>query len=111
MLHPSCLISVQAKMIAARCLCVAGKLQARCRPHRPRAERMIEKVEVTPSAMSVQTQKKTPLELAMLPPTSPAPPQVDDKDAQPTDRPEEHDDVPRSPFPEHQRSVQPDDQD
>src|SRR2546427_10968109 len=45
----------------------------RCRPHRPRAERMMEKVEVTPSAMSVQTQKKTPLELAILPPTSPAP--------------------------------------
>ncbi len=45
----------------------------RCRPHRPRAERMMEMVEVTPSAMSVQTQKKTPLELAILPPTSPAP--------------------------------------
>ena len=33
----------------------------------------MEKVEVTPSAMSVQTQKKTPPELAILPPTSPAP--------------------------------------
>src|SRR6266481_1028558 len=38
------------------------------------------------------------------------PPHVDDKDAQSTNRPEEHDDVPRSPFGEHQRSVQPDDQ-
>jgi hypothetical protein len=34
---------------------------------------MTEKIAVTPSAMSVQTQKKTPAELAILPPTSPAP--------------------------------------
>ena len=38
----------------------------RRRPHRPRAERMTEKAEVTPSAMSVQTQKKIPLEWAIL---------------------------------------------
>src|SRR5262249_15892115 len=36
---------------------------------------------------------------------------VEDKDAQTKDWPEEHDDVPRSPFGEHQRSAQPDDQD
>jgi len=36
---------------------------------------------------------------------------VDDGDARPEERPEEDDDVPRSPFGEHQRSVQPDDQD
>jgi hypothetical protein len=34
---------------------------------------MAEKSEVTPSVRSVQTQKKTPLELAIPPPTSPAP--------------------------------------
>jgi hypothetical protein len=34
---------------------------------------MPEKIAVTPSARSVQTQKKIPLELAILPPTSPAP--------------------------------------
>jgi hypothetical protein len=44
-----------------------------CRLHSPRTERMTEKIAVTPSAISVQTQKKTPLELAILPPTSPAP--------------------------------------
>src|SRR5262249_10549994 len=38
------------------------------------------------------------------------PPHVDDKDAQPRDRAEEHDDVPPSSFAEHQRSVQPDDE-
>jgi hypothetical protein len=80
------------------------------RPHRPRAERMMEMVEVRPSAMSVQTQKKSPLEWAILPPTSPAP-LMDDKHAQPKDRPGEHDDVPRSPFPQQQRSVNPEDQD
>jgi major intrinsic protein len=37
------------------------------------ADRTRESIAVTPSAMSVQTQKKTPLELAILPPTSPAP--------------------------------------
>src|ERR1700722_706325 len=36
---------------------------------------------------------------------------VDDRDDQPKERPEEDDDVPRSPFGQHQRSVQPDDQD
>jgi len=36
---------------------------------------------------------------------------VDDRHAQPKQRPDEHDDVPRPPFGEHQRSVQPDDQD
>ena len=41
--------------------------------HSPRAERMTEKMPVTPSAMSVQTQKQTPLELAIAPPTSPDP--------------------------------------
>jgi hypothetical protein len=30
---------------------------------------------------------------------------VEDQDAQPHDRPQEHDHVPRSPFPKHQRSV------
>src|SRR2546423_882459 len=44
-----------------------------CRLHSPRAARMTEKVEVAPSAIRVQTQKKTPLELAILPPTSPTP--------------------------------------
>src|SRR5215469_13913201 len=39
------------------------------RVHSPRAERMTEKSAVTPSAMSVQTKKKAPLDLAMLPPT------------------------------------------
>jgi hypothetical protein len=34
---------------------------------------MAEKVEVTPSAMSVETQKKIPLVLAILRPTIPAP--------------------------------------
>src|SRR5215467_3722233 len=34
---------------------------------------MRKKVEDTPSAMSVHTQKKTPLELAILPQTTPAP--------------------------------------
>ena len=38
-------------------------------------------------------------------------PHMDDKGTQSKDRPEEHDDVPQSPFPEHHRSVQPDDQD
>jgi hypothetical protein len=33
---------------------------------------MTEKSGVTPSAMSVQTQKKTPLELTILPPTGPS---------------------------------------
>jgi len=33
----------------------------------------MERVEVTPSATSVQTQKKIPLELAILLPTSPTP--------------------------------------
>ena len=33
-----------------------------------------------------------------------------DEDAQPKDRAEEHDDVPRSLFAEHQRSVQPNDE-
>ena len=33
---------------------------------------------------------------------------VEDGDAERKERPEEHDDVPRSPFGEHQRSVQPD---
>jgi len=36
---------------------------------------------------------------------------VDDGDAQPKERPEEDDDVPPSPFGEHQRSVQPNDKD
>src|SRR5437667_9994768 len=35
------------------------------RLHSPRAERMTEKSAVTPSAMSVQTKKKAPLDLAM----------------------------------------------
>src|SRR5215470_3671462 len=39
------------------------------------------------------------------------PPHVHDKNAQPKERPEEGDDVPRSPFGERQRSVQPNDQD
>jgi len=34
---------------------------------------MTEKVPVTPSAMRVQTRKKTPLDLAIAPPTSPDP--------------------------------------
>jgi hypothetical protein len=34
---------------------------------------MMEKVEITPSAMRVQTRRKTPLEVAIVPPTSPAP--------------------------------------
>jgi hypothetical protein len=33
----------------------------------PRTERMTEKSAVTPSVMSVQTQKKIPLEFAILP--------------------------------------------
>src|SRR5260370_6680247 len=41
----------------------------RRRLHSPRAERMTEKSAVTPSAISVQTKKNAPLELAMLPPT------------------------------------------
>src|SRR6266566_5100691 len=41
----------------------------RRRLHSPRTERMAERVEVTPSAMSVQTQKKTPLVLTILRPT------------------------------------------
>src|SRR5712691_13275264 len=40
-----------------------------CRLHSPRAERMTEKSAVTPSAMSVQTKKKAPLDLAKSPPT------------------------------------------
>src|SRR5216684_982288 len=36
---------------------------------------------------------------------------VDDGDAQPKELPEEDGDIPRSPFGEHQRSVQPDDKD
>src|SRR6266478_7970042 len=36
---------------------------------------------------------------------------VADKDAQPKDPSDEHEDVPRSPFGQHQRSVQPDDED
>src|SRR5262249_24426 len=36
---------------------------------------------------------------------------VDDRDGQPKQRPEENDDVPRSPFGEHQGPVQPDDKD
>ena len=36
---------------------------------------------------------------------------VDDGPARRKERPDEHDDVPRPPFGEHQRSVQPDDQD
>src|ERR1019366_5533838 len=36
---------------------------------------------------------------------------VEDGDARPKERPEEHDDVSRSPFGEHERSVQPDDED
>src|SRR5580700_3511736 len=36
-----------------------------CGLHSPRAERTMEKSAVTPSAMSVQTKKKPPLELAM----------------------------------------------
>jgi hypothetical protein len=40
--------------------------------HNPFAERMKEKSEVTPSAMSVQTKKKAPLDLAISAPT-PAP--------------------------------------
>ena len=40
-----------------------------CGLHSPRTERMTEKSAVTPSARSVQTKKKAPLELAMLPPT------------------------------------------
>src|SRR5215212_5973255 len=43
------------------------------RLHSPRTERMTEKSPVTPIEISVQTQKKTPLELAMLPPTRPLP--------------------------------------
>jgi hypothetical protein len=39
------------------------------RLHSPRAEMMTEKSAVTPSAISVQTKKKAPLELAMLPPS------------------------------------------
>src|SRR5438094_5785555 len=35
----------------------------------------------------------------------PRPPHVEDEDAQPEDSPEQHDDVPPSPFREHQRSV------
>src|SRR5438094_5500997 len=45
----------------------------RYRLHSPSAERMAENAPVTPSARSVQTQKKIPLELTILPPTSPAP--------------------------------------
>ena len=43
------------------------------RLHSPRAARMTEKSPVTPIARSVQTQKNLPLELAILPPTIPAP--------------------------------------
>jgi len=73
---------------------------------------MTEKVEVTPSAMSVQTQHPENDSAGVGDPAADKSrsPHVDDKDAQPTDRPEEHDDVPRSPVREHQRSVQPDDQ-
>ena len=38
------------------------------RVHSPRPERMTEKSAVTPSAMSAQTKKKAPLDLAILPP-------------------------------------------
>src|ERR1017187_7097429 len=41
----------------------------RCRLHSPRTERMAEKSAVTPSARSVQTKKKPPLDCAILPPT------------------------------------------
>jgi hypothetical protein len=44
----------------------------RCGLHSPRAERRTEQSAVTPSAMSVQTKRRPPLDLAMLPPT-PAP--------------------------------------
>ena len=66
---------------------------------------MREKIAVTWSVMSVQTQKNIPLELAILPPNH-----VDDRDARPQDRSEKNYDVPRSPFGEHGGSVQPDDQ-
>jgi hypothetical protein len=62
---------------------------------------MREKIAVTPSARSVQTKKK-PLHLAI--PLL----HVDDGDERPKERRDEDDDVPRSPFGEHQRSVQPD---
>ena len=71
----------------------------------------MEKVEVTPSAMSVQTQKKTPLELAILPPTSPAPLMWMTRTPNPPIDPRSMMTYPESPFPEHQRSAQPDDQD
>ena len=49
-----------------------GRRQGRL--YSPRAERMTEKSAVTPSAMSVQTKKKPPLELAMpLAPPTPSP--------------------------------------
>jgi hypothetical protein len=40
-----------------------------CGLHSPRTKRMTQKSAVTPSARSVQTKKKAPLELAMLLPT------------------------------------------
>ena len=82
-----------------------------CRPHKPRAERMTEKVEVTPSAMERPVPEKDSAGVGDPAADKSRSPHVDDKDAQPTDRPEEHDHVSQSPFPEHQCSVQPDDQD
>ena len=60
--------------------------------------------------MSVQTKKKAPLELAIPAAMPDASHHVEDGDARRKDRPEEDDDIPRSPFGEHQRSVQPDDE-
>ena len=59
----------KSRFSTARPLSLYGLLDyrgwPRRRPHSPRAERMTEKSAVTPSAMSVQTKKKPPLELAM----------------------------------------------
>ena len=59
--------------------------------HSPRADRITDMTEVTPRAISVQTQKSFPPELAILPPTSP----------------EQRDDVSRSAFCKYQYSAQP----
>jgi hypothetical protein len=62
-------------------------------------------------AMNVHTKKKAPLDLAMFAADADTlPHHVDGGDDQSKERPEEDDDVPRSPFGQHQRSVQPDDQ-
>ena len=57
---------------------------------------MTEKSEVTPSASGVQMKK---------------PSHVDDRDADRQGRRDQDDDKPRSPFGEHERSVQPEDRD